>query len=70
MADRRNLDTVEQLIETITADFPEAPAGMSQDEFDRLCANIARAIATGMQLHEDRYHQIQPEFGEPHRQED
>jgi hypothetical protein len=60
-------DTVEKLIETIKADFPEAPAGMSQDEFDRLCSNIARAIAAGMQMHEDRHHQIKPEFGEPDR---
>lgn len=60
-------DTVEQLIQTIKSDLPQAPAGMSQDEFDRLCSNIARAIAAGMQKHEDRHHQIKPEFGEPDR---
>jgi hypothetical protein len=60
-------DTVERLVETLKADFPEAPAGMSQDEFDRLCSNIARAIAIGMQMHEDQHHQIKPEFGEPDR---
>lgn len=60
-------DTVEQLIQTIKADLPDAPAGMSQDEFDRLCSNIARAIAAGVQQHEDQLHQIKPEFGEPDR---
>lgn len=60
-------DTVEQLLETIKADLPEAPSGMSQDAFDRLCISIARAIAAGLQMHEERHHQIQPEFGEPDR---
>ncbi len=60
-------DTVEQLIQTIKADLPDAPAGMSQDEFDRLCTNIARAIAAGMQMHENQHHQIKPDFGEPDR---
>ena len=63
-------DTVEQLLATIKADLPDAPAGMSQDEFDRLCTNIARAIAAGLQIHENRHHQIQPEFGEPQRPEE
>ncbi|TVR73307.1 MAG: hypothetical protein EA415_07895 [Sphaerobacteraceae bacterium] len=60
-------DTVEQLIQTIKSDLPDAPAGMSQDEFDRLCTNIARAIAAGMQMHENQHHQIKPDFGEPDR---
>lgn len=60
-------DTVEQLIQTIKSDLPDAPAGMSQDEFDRLCSNIARAIAAGMQMHENQHHQIKPDFGEPDR---
>jgi translation initiation factor 2 beta subunit (eIF-2beta)/eIF-5 len=63
-------DTVERLLETIKADFPEAPEGMSKDDFDRLCSNIARAIAAGLQMHEDRHHQIKPEFGEPDRPSD
>ena len=60
-------DTVETLLETIKADLPDAPSGMSQDAFDRLCINIARAIATGLEIHETRHHQIKPEFGEPDR---
>ena len=60
-------DTVEQLLQTIKADLPDAPAGMSQDEFDRLCLNIARAIAAGLQMHENQHHNIKPEFGEPDR---
>jgi hypothetical protein len=60
-------DTVEQLISTIKADLPDAPSGMTQDEFDQLCRNIARAIAAGMQMHENRHHQIEPDFGEPYR---
>jgi hypothetical protein len=60
-------DTVERLLETIKSDFSEAPSGMTQDEFDRLCNNIARAIAVGLQMHEDHHHQIKPEFGEPDR---
>ncbi len=62
-------DTVEKLLETIKTDLPEAPSGMSQDAFDRLCTNIARAIATGLEMHENRHHQIKPEFGEPDRPE-
>lgn len=60
-------DTVEQLLKTIKADLLDPPEGMSQDEFDRLCQNIARAIAAGMQMHENQHHNIKPEFGEPDR---
>jgi hypothetical protein len=70
MAERQRPDTVEQLLEVIRSDFREAPAGMSQDDFDRLCSNIARAISVALEKHEGRYHQISPEFGEPQRPED
>jgi hypothetical protein len=63
-------DTVEKLLQTIKADLPAAPGGMSEDEFNQLCRNIATAIAAGMQMHENQHHQIQPEFGEPQRPED
>lgn len=69
MADQERQDTVEQLLSIIKSDLPEQPQGMSPDEFDRLCDNIARAIAAGLQMHENNRHQIQPEFGEPDRPE-
>jgi C4-type Zn-finger protein len=58
---------IEQVLQQIRADLPSAPQGMSDDEFDRLCNNIARAIMAALQAHEDRYHQLTPEFGEPQR---
>lgn len=67
MSDQERQSTVAQLLNVIKSDLPERPEGMSQQDFDRLCENIARAIVTGLQMHENRHHQIQPEFGEPDR---
>jgi hypothetical protein len=70
MTDQHHQDLIEKVVQQIRADFPSAPHGMSDDEFDRLCTNIARAVAAGIQHHENRYHQLSPEFGEPQRPED
>jgi hypothetical protein len=66
----RSQSPIDRVLEQLRADFPEPPAGMSSEEFERLCGNIARAIMAAMQAHEDRYHQLTPEFGEPQRPED
>ena len=58
---------IDRVLEHVRADFPNPPQGMTNDEFDRLCNNIAQAIMTALQAHEERYHQMTPEFGEPQR---
>jgi hypothetical protein len=65
--DLNNPETVDQIVQMIRRDLPDAPQGMSQGEFDKLCGNIARAIIVTLQQHEQRQHRIEPEFGEPQR---
>lgn len=67
MAEREHQETIDQLVQVIQTDMPSSVEGMTQEQFDQLCRNIARAIATGLQMHEDGYHRIAPEFGEPDR---
>jgi hypothetical protein len=56
-------------VEQIRRDLPAAPGGLSEQEFDQLCRNIGRAIAGALHVHAERYHRVEPEFGEVQRPE-
>lgn len=56
---------LQALVDTIRQGLPDSPGGLSADQFNRLCENIARAVIQAVSTHETRLHAQTPEFGEP-----
>jgi hypothetical protein len=69
MSQQHERDEIQQIVEQIRRDLPAAPGGLSEQEFDQLCRNIGRAIAGALHVHAERYHRVEPEFGEVQRPE-
>jgi hypothetical protein len=69
MSQQHERDEIQRIVEHVRRDLPAAPGSMSEQEFDQLCRNIGRAIAGALRAHEERYHRVEPEFGEVQRPE-
>lgn len=69
MVYERQREPIDQarLVDELRRGFPTAPGGLSEDEFARLCDNLARAIMLAVASHETQQHSPEPEFGEEER---
>ncbi len=58
---------VSQLVGEIKQGLPAAPGHMSEQDFSRLCDNIANAIVKAIELYDHGLKSPEPEYGEEER---
>lgn len=58
---------ISQLMNDIKRGFPSAPGQFSEQEFGRLCENIATAIVNAIDAYDSRAKSPEPEYGEEER---
>lgn len=63
---QRNID-VQLLVSELKRGLPAAPGQMSEQEFTRLCENIAGAIVSAVDQYDSGIRSLEPEFGEEDR---
>lgn len=56
-----------QLVSEIKQGLPAAPGQMSEQEFSRLCENVANAIVKAIDMYDRRIKSPEPEYGEEER---
>ncbi|HVX30491.1 MAG TPA: hypothetical protein VHA53_08445 [Nitrolancea sp.] len=66
MSQRASIDT-RKLVDEIKRGLPAAPGQFSASEFDRLCDNIASAIASAIEEYDRSIKSPEPDFGEEER---
>ncbi|HEX3721164.1 MAG TPA: hypothetical protein VHV31_00140 [Nitrolancea sp.] len=66
MSQRASIDT-KGLVDEIKRGLPTAPAQFSEEQFNRLCENIAGAIATAIEHYDGSLKSPEPDFGEEER---
>jgi len=66
MNQRANVDT-QELVAMIKRGLPSAPGQFSEEQFNRLCDNIASAIAGAIEHYDGRMKSPEPDFGEEER---
>jgi hypothetical protein len=66
MSQRAIIDT-QALVAEIKRGLPSAPGPFSEEQFNRLCENIANAIAGAIERYDGRMKSPEPDFGEEER---
>ena len=66
MHQRSTVDT-QELVATIKRGLPSAPGQFSEEQFNRLCDNIANAIAGAIERYDGRMKSPEADFGEEER---